>query len=419
MNELDTTTICWDHQLTGIQSTATVAGATRVVLHFEHDLSAGADLVIGADGVRSSLVRQWIPETPPPQPLGIRLILGLTENFTHPLVDQRGFYTLSKGMRLFVMPYSTPCPVGSSEERSRYMWQLSFRSDKQERFTGKALQEEALRLTAAWHSPVATMINSTPLSSIWGTQLYDRDPVHVYEQLVRKAPQNILVIGDALHPMSPFKGQGANQCLADGVCVGNHLAKSSLQSAVNSCMREIVQRTRHVVLASREAARYWHSNEALQAPQSFAGMPDTFVSTLLELGITAETQSLDTAISKVISNKGLVIPLDDKQLNSNDHGDEIIQIEAFNAIYACDRGTLRRLSWKRPMLLRSLRDKDHQWSLLHVASAVGDWKTVRWLLEEAGCSVSTVDVDGSKPIDLAKDDDVKTILKRKMMCEGA
>jgi len=104
--------------------------------------------------------------------------------------------------------------------------------------------------------------------------------------------------------MSPFKGQGANQSLADGLTIAKWLTQASPEAAVKVCMREMVARTAPVVLASREAARFWHSPAAMTAEQKFASVPsykvDDFLKILKAEGVTAETSNLDERVAQVL-----------------------------------------------------------------------------------------------------------------------
>lgn len=242
------------------------------------------DLLIGADGIRSSVVKLVVPNVPGPKYLGVMIILGIAE-FNHPLLDERGFYTLDGNHRLFTMPYEER---SSEIHKARVMWQLSYNladEDESRKLSlegPKSLRDEVLRRCRYWHDPVVELIHATSLETIWGTGLMDRDPEELVRDIAGCKFSNVVVLGDAAHSMSPFKGQGANQALTDGPLLASWLERASICTAVKCFHREMATRTGVKVRASREAAGFLHSPMVLLDPPSFAGVSSDTVRTFLE-----------------------------------------------------------------------------------------------------------------------------------------
>jgi salicylate hydroxylase len=225
-----------------------------------------AELVVGADGIRSAVRKQWIgDEVSPLRYLDCMVILGicpLEKIDTSALLDgETVFQTANGNERIYMMPYS-PTTI---------MWQLSFPLPEEEatalhRLGAQALKEEALRRCPSWHAPIPQILEETPVSLITGYPAYDR------ELLSREwlpAESRVTLIGDAAHPMSPFKGQGANQALLDALSLARILYKEGLpaegsgQHTLREFEAEMLPRSAAKVIASADAARFLHTDVAI------------------------------------------------------------------------------------------------------------------------------------------------------------
>lgn len=234
--------------------------------------SAKADLVVGADGIRSSVRRLLIGEhINPLRYLGCIVILGICplstlKSNTSSLLDSATVFQTANGIeRIYIMPYSS----------DSVMWQLSFPVSENEAKTlsskgPKALKEEACRRTQ-WHDPIPEILQASPEVLISGYPVYDRELLKL--ELLERAG-SVTLIGDAAHPMSPFKGQGANQALLDALMLARDMTRGCgafsqwkkagiRQSVLNKFESEMIERSASKVKDSAAAAYFLHSEIVL------------------------------------------------------------------------------------------------------------------------------------------------------------
>jgi 2-polyprenyl-6-methoxyphenol hydroxylase-like FAD-dependent oxidoreductase len=261
----------WGHQLVDVEQSEGKGAKLSFYVdgHLKH---ATADLVVGADGIRSKVRKLHIDEESSPLCyLGCIVILGICplsklEGVESDLLDSATvFQTANGNERIYMMPFTS----------DSVMWQLSFpMTETEAQILSKqglqALKDEAIK-RCQWHQPIPQILNATHIDQISGYPVYDRALMDA--GLLAKA-DNVTLIGDAAHPMSPFKGQGANQALLDALLLGRLITKHcrplsnwrqlGIRIAVlNEFESDMFKRSVSKVKDSAEAAKYLHSEVAL------------------------------------------------------------------------------------------------------------------------------------------------------------
>lgn len=252
------------HRLNALQQHGDV-----VHLAFANGAGVEADLVVGADGVRSAvrqhvdaraglrytgtsafraiIPRQALPSLP--DPLAIQFWVGPGAHLLH--------YAIGPGadVNLFAVvegPPGWPAPGTSVVETA---------------------PGEAMAAFAGWHGAARELVEAIPHKLRWA--------LNVSPRLLRWHRGPVVLLGDAVHAMVPHHGQGANTTVEDAVALAALLAEGGPLPALLDRFVALRRRRTGAIQASS-----WATNHLLHLPDSdartddrnhrFATFPDRF-----------------------------------------------------------------------------------------------------------------------------------------------
>jgi len=169
------------------------------------------DLLIGADGLNSTVRKRLLGDGPPRYAGYIAWRAVVTPE--RGLGPQWGIESWGRGTRFL------SAPIG----RGRVYWAAAenvLRGVDHEPARGR--KDALLRVFRDWHEPIEELIRATDECAILHTAIYDRDPLGE-----RWGEGRISLLGDAAHPMTPDLGQGACQAIEDAAVLATYLSQES------------------------------------------------------------------------------------------------------------------------------------------------------------------------------------------------
>ena len=158
-------------------------------------------------------------------------------------------------------------PLTDNDDDGKYIYNvLNSKQDPRHQALQKVNQ-----IVHEWNLPeLHKFIETSDVDRIIVHPLYDHLPT--YDEVKNLAKKKILLIGDSIHPMSPFIGMGANQAIVDAYEVVELLkaGKGSLEEIIDQYYKEMIYRTRISVMRSRDNTLFYHSPDAINRQKLYA-----------------------------------------------------------------------------------------------------------------------------------------------------
>jgi len=229
-----------------------------------------ADILVGSDGIWSAVRAQMYGEeikgsTPDLKKRQGCTYSGYTVFAGETIIKTPDYY--ETGYKVYIGPqrYFVTSDVGDGRiqwyaffalppgsKKAPSGWGGSTRDEQAD--PGENLVDYVKSLHEGWSDEVMTVLDATPPESVEQRDLYDRQP----ELLRSWAKGNVVLIGDAVHPMMPNLGQGGCQAIEDAYVLTEILSGTKttqkIEGNLQSFYRKRIARVTAVQFLSRLAS---------------------------------------------------------------------------------------------------------------------------------------------------------------------
>ena len=234
-------------------------GGNGIALKLSDGSRASADVLIGADGVKSA-IRAQIAGTTSATYTGDaawRLVVpsaSLPENFMDPVMSvwmgpgrHAVCYYLRAGSLLNFVGLVETDEVSEESWTAKYPWER-LKAD----FEG-------------WHPDIQAVIDRADRSACYRWSLFYRPPIATW------STRHVTMLGDAVHATLPYLAQGAAMAIEDGAVLTRALAATDDTAAALALYeRNRIERTSKIVNGSGANRTLFHMSDQAKLRQAFA-----------------------------------------------------------------------------------------------------------------------------------------------------
>jgi len=227
-----------------------------VELHFADGSSVRGDILVGADGLKSTIAKQIVGEIPATYTgdAAWRVTVPV-EKLPKPFLEQV--------MSVFMGPGGhVVCYYLRAGTLLNFVGIVETDEVSEESWTVKYPWEQLKADYVGWHPAIQTVIDAADRDQCYRWSLHNRPPVRNW------STGRATILGDAAHATLPYLAQGAAMAVEDGAVLARALRQvDSIPEALDLYQRNRVDRTGRIVEQSTQNRRLFHlpSKDAIRA----------------------------------------------------------------------------------------------------------------------------------------------------------
>ncbi|WP_328563168.1 FAD-dependent oxidoreductase [Streptomyces coelicoflavus] len=181
------------------------------VLTFANGTTAEADLVVGADGIKSVVRHQLFSQKPPvfSGEHAYRTVIS-TDAAQGMVVDDNLRMYIGRGTKVYLLPL-------------RHRGQVSFditALNPDGTWAPQVTKEDLLKTVEGFDERLVAITRDLDMDTVNIRAVYDIDPVDTWHT------DSVVLVGDAAHSMLHHQGQGANSAIEDGGALADALKQA-------------------------------------------------------------------------------------------------------------------------------------------------------------------------------------------------